>query len=226
MIIYSKEQKLEDALMSFNPKNGGLDSQFMELAKYFLYGGYIHIQSEINGKKIERLLYIREVEFYFYDETEKNKCSSKVYHRNGKYTNIPQNERLPIGKYTHYFIPGTIYPHASGIDITFENKDEKYRASALIRAFSIIEDGREELIYLKNNKSVSVDPRSTYVYEYLFEGFSIFSNTHYSIEWVDNWNMAPDTLIKKERINFDDKDNEAPKKWRFIWTKYRSEENP
>lgn len=50
-----------------------------------------------------------------------------VYHRNNKYVegDVP------------YFNPLSLHAHTSGFDITFENEKEKYRASALIRAYEV-----------------------------------------------------------------------------------------
>ena len=209
MVQYTTNKTLKESLDSFDP-HVSLDKQFEELAKYFLYGGYIHVKSD----NIDRRIFIKEVEFYFYDETGKIESNSKVYHRNGKYSNIPDNEVLPIGRNTHYFKPGSLYLHASGVDITFENKEKQYRASALIRAFSIEEEGRMQPIYIKQKQNVIVDPRSTYIYEYMFEGLSIFGDTKYSITWKDDWTEAPKDITKKERINIGD-----DKQWRFIWSK-------
>ena len=142
MVQYIESKTLKESLESFDPQTS-LNEQFEELAKYFLYGGYIHVKSE----KIDRRIFIKEVEFYFYDETGKIESNNKVYHRNGKYSNIPDNDVLPIGRNTHYFKPGSLYLHASGVDITFENKKNKFRASALIRAFSVEEKGHLQPIY-------------------------------------------------------------------------------
>jgi hypothetical protein len=208
MVQYIESKTLKESFESFDPQTS-LNEQFEELAKYFLYGGYIHVKSE----NIDRRIFIKEVEFYFYDETGKIESNNKVYHRNGKYSNIPDNDVLPIGRNTHYFKPGSLYLHASGVDITFENKKNKFRASALIRAFSVEEKGHLQPIYIKRNQNVIVDPRSTYIYEYMFEGLSIFGGNKYSINWIDEWKEAPKQITKKERINIGDE-----KKWRFIWT--------
>ena len=69
-------------------------------------------------------------------------------------------------------------------------------------------------IYIKQKQNVIVDPRSTYIYEYMFEGLSIFGDNKYSITWKDDWTEAPKDITKKERINIGD-----DKQWRFIWSK-------
>ena len=209
MIDYNFKESLKKALKSFDPQSDNLDSQFAELAKWFLYGGYIHVKNN----RVDRKVYIREVEFYFYDEKEIIPSNKIVYHRNDNYANIPDNDNLPIGKSTRYFDTGTLYLHASGVDITFENETKRYRASALIRAFAVEEKGTIQTIY-KNQK---IDPRSTFVYEYLFEGLSVFDDSGYSIKWVDDWQTAPSTLQGHERIGVVDKEsgNKDNKRWRF-----------
>lgn len=209
MIDYNSKESLKNVLKTFNPEGKSLDLQFAELAKWFLYGGYIHVKSN----QVDRKVYIQEVEFYFYDEKGVIPSNKIVYHRNGNYANIPPNENLPIGKSTHYFDTGMLYLHASGVDITFENEMKCYRASALIRAFSVEEKGAVQAVY----KNQYIDPRSTFVYEYLFEGLSIFDDSGYSIKWEDDWQPAPSVLTGIERIRVVDKEtgNKDEKKWRF-----------
>lgn len=222
MVQYIKGQTLKEALELFEPRES-LDKQFQELAKYFLYGGYIHVNSD-GITKIDRKIYIREVEFYFYDEThkltdKKDESAIKVYHRNNSkyYSKVPCNPKLPIGKETHYFKKGSLYLHSSGVDITFENYNNMYRASALIRAFSVEEkvgDKYELLpLYIKDGQDNNIDTRSTYIYEYLFEGLSLFDDTNYSIRWVPieiDANIIPN-LEGKKRVNY------PGKMWRFVW---------
>ena len=212
---FQKNAPLIEALQAFMPvaDENGMEQQFAELAKFFLYGGYIHVKSS----RVNRKIYIREVEFYFYDETHEIPSNKIVYHRNGNYKNVPDNAELPIGRQTHYFELGELYLHASGVDITFENEEKQYRASALIRAFSIEENGHLQTVYIDKGKDSDVDPRSTYIYEYLFEGLSIFSPSDFSIKWVDDWTPAPPLLQGLDRIRVTDKETglKDEKKWRF-----------
>ena len=73
-----------------------------------------------------------------------------------------------------YLKVGTIYPHWSGVDITFEDEKSLYRASALIRSYRIVK--------LKTEKESDL---STYVYDYLFDGLSV-DKTETTINWVDD----------------------------------------
>lgn len=220
MVQYNKKQTLKEALELFEPQEPLYD-QFQILANYFLYGGYIRVKSD----EIDRKIYIREIEFYFYDEThtltnKDDESAIKVYHRNDSkyYSKVPNNSNLPIGRNTHYFKTGSLYLHSSGVDITFEDDKSKYRASALIRAFSVEEKvgNKYEMLplYKKNGKDDYIDTRSTYIYEYLFEGLSIFGDANYSIKWEDNeFNLEEIPKLEGvERVNYP-----GVNKWRFIW---------
>lgn len=128
-----------------------LKKKFEEIAKAAIYGGFFRVNDEFD-------IYIIDVEFYFHSE---NKDISTVhdwamYHRNDK-DNI-----------VDYFPIGSLYPHNSGVDVTFE-KEGKYRASFLIRQYEI--DGR-----------VYVQP--SYLREDLFGYAScICGNGHPRIKW-------------------------------------------
>jgi hypothetical protein len=79
----------------------------------------------------------------------------------------------------------------SGIDITFEKKD-KYRASALIRAFRVY--NKIEKVWLDE------DDRSTYVYEYLFDGLSVDKSLT-QLNWMENKQPMPEHLPSDSRKN-------------------------
>lgn len=144
---------------------------FEKLAPTFLYGGYIKVRDDYR-------VYIKTVEFYFHSEKENGIHDPIVYHRNGR--NL---EKAP------YFPLMFLHAHTSGFDITFENKFEEYRASALIRAYEVISnDG----LYLKWDSSKRMfekctdyryNTQSTYLYT-LLNGFSLGNSN--DIEWVDS----------------------------------------
>lgn len=136
-----------------------LEKSFEELAKYLLYGGHFHCSDRYD-------LYITSVEFYYHEEIGDNNkriVDPIMYHRNVKGKNA-----VP------YLKVGTIYPHWSGVDITFEDEKSLYRASALIRSYRIVK--------LKPEKESDL---STYVYDYLFDGLSV-DKTETTINWVDD----------------------------------------
>lgn len=147
-------QEKYDITLIKKQREGLLNELFMDLAKYLIYGGYFEC-SERNR------LYITSVEFYFHEEEscfENRIVDPIMYHRN-KTWKTKRDKYEPA-----YFKVGTIYPHQSGIDITFE-KPKEYRASALIRSFNINNQ-------MKDGKLIE-DDRSTLVYDYLFDGYSV-----------------------------------------------------
>lgn len=165
-------KSLKDKLLEFANKDHSSEPQlskaFAELAPYFLYGGYIHV---LNRYRI----YIQRVEFYFHSEQPNGIKDDIVYHRD----NYHIKAKLP------YFTPITFHAHASGYDIAFENSDEEYRASVLIRAYEVYDEDRKEYLYVKDGKFVYINEpytntQSTYLYDIL-NGFGDAG----TIKWID-----------------------------------------
>ena len=143
MTQHIKTNSLIESLRLFQAKVNGqttleeLTAEFEKLAPLFLYGGYINVRNDYH-------IHIRTVEFYFHSEIDSARSVKDpiVYHRNNKYIdgNVP------------YFPLMSLHAHASGFDITFENEKEKYRASALIRAYEVWDIKQEQ--YLFYDKSI------------------------------------------------------------------------
>lgn len=104
-----------------------LCEKFEEIAKAAIYGGYFRVNDEYD-------IFIVEVEFYFHSEDEKKSIIHDwaMYHRNNK------------GRTVEYFPVGSLHPHNSGVDVTFE-KEGEYRASFLIRKYEIVEKGKSKV---------------------------------------------------------------------------------
>ena len=96
-----------------------LQTKFEEIAKAAIYGGYFLVNNEFN-------IHVVDVEFYFHSENDgvSSVHDWAMYHRNHR------------GKNVDYFPVGSLHPHNSGVDVTFE-KEGKYRASFLIRQYEI-----------------------------------------------------------------------------------------
>lgn len=152
-----------------------LQKIFKNLASSFLYGGYINVRDEYK-------IYIRTVEFYFHSENSDGIHDPIVYHRNGKGLNK-----------VAYFPLMTLHAHDSGFDITFESEVGQYRASALIRAYEVINKEGKYLKWVVNKTDskkskfkifddYQYNTQSTYLY-ILLNGFTL-GNTN-SIEWID-----------------------------------------
>ncbi len=173
-----------------------LTNEFTDLAPYFLYGGYIKVREDYK-------VYIQTVEFYFHSEEEQGVHDPIVYHRNGRYLDI-----------TPYFPPMTLNAHNSGLDITFESETGHYRASALIRAYKIMDSKGRYYLWNKDKKMFVYDDgtncntQSTYLYDFL-NGFSLGNNS--GIEWIDS-------PIKTKKIDRGTRCNvfQSESEWKYI----------
>ncbi len=160
-------QKLMALLNAFNEAEKSEEKMvdlFVPIAKQMLYGGCLEVYSK---GKVCRRIYPQTVEFYYHEETEGGLKDYIVYHRNKVSIVDGREEEID------YFPLGAINAHRSGIDITFE-KEGQYRASALIRAYKV-EFVNEKDAGLKKylNVKSTIDPRSTYLYDYLFTGLQM-----------------------------------------------------
>lgn len=158
-----------------------LEKLFEKLAMYLLYRGYFQCSKRYD-------LYITSVEFYFHEESGEIK-DPIVYHRNRRKWN--KKRQMVLTETKPYFEIGTLNPHMSGIDITFEKSGE-YRASALIRAFRVHD--KEEKVWLDE------DDRSTYVYEYLFDGLYVDKSLT-QLDWIEIEDDVPEHLPSTTRKN-------------------------
>jgi len=170
-----------------DPKVGredALANAFRQLARKFLYGGYIRVRNEY-------AIFISKVEFYYHEEDtlEDGVRDSVVYHRDGRF----------VGRRVPYFPIMTLHSHWSGFDITFE-KPGTYRASALIRKYVVVDLKKKKFVELKTtgldkkenpflvgeielSDDPFVDDRSTYL-QYYLNGFSLAGQDS-GIRWQD-----------------------------------------
>jgi len=107
-----------------------LTDKFEDIAKAAIYGGHFRVNDDYN-------IYIHEIEFYFHSENESQSTIHDwaMYHR---------------GSDVDYFPIGSLHPHNSGIDVTFERKGS-YRASFLIRKYRIGNDIIKSPTYLRED---------------------------------------------------------------------------
>lgn len=110
---------LQKHIEEFYSSDKKLTERMKELAKVFLFGGYIKIREEY-------CIYLRTVEFYYHEEDGEEK-DPIMYHRN----NYHVDGEIP------YFKPLSFNSHDTGVDITFENEEKHIRASVLIRAYEV-----------------------------------------------------------------------------------------
>lgn len=98
-----------------------LTKRMEELAKVFLFKGYINVRNKYH-------IYLRTVEFYYHEEDGEVK-DPIMYHRD----NYHIEGKIP------YFKPLSFNSHDTGVDITFENEKKHIRASVLIRAYEVLD---------------------------------------------------------------------------------------
>ena len=175
---------------------------FAPIAKYVLLNGYFLV----NDKYI---IDLGSVELYYHEEdgnikdhimyhTDEHPSKSKIYKLHNGFP---------------YFKIGSINPHQSGIDITFENddnKEDKYRASFLIRSYRVLESEND-----LNNMDIPFDSCSTHIFDDVFyEGISYDSDNLTTIEWREfhkngsyNEKGCPRVNVSKYRLNNKNKNN-------------------
>ena len=208
MTNYIATNSLSESLKLFQEKVNGqttleeLTPEFKELAPVFLYGGYINVRDKYH-------IFIRTIEFYYHSETDSENSVKDpiVYHRNNRYI----DGRAP------YFPLMSLHAHASGFDITFENEEEQYRASALIRAYEVWDvEQKQYLRYDKNTQKFRLhengepvwNDQSTYLYDFL-NGFGTDG-----IKWEDSKHSQTidlKTAKRKGVYKSFDKENYMPK---------------
>lgn len=131
--------------------------------KKLLYGGYFLIDGKTR-------ICLDDIEFYYHEEGEGGLKDPIMYH-----TNDHEGKEIP------YFEIGRLNLHISGVDVTFENKKKKYRASFLIRGFHVEDDEKPYdpcSIQIEN-----YDSCSTHIYDkMLYMGVPLGKTIE--IEWV------------------------------------------
>lgn len=161
-------EKLPTLLKEFDGRHlseDELTDKFKEIAKAAIYGGHFCVNDDYN-------IYIHEIEFYFHSENEIESIIHDwaMYHR---------------GSNLEYFPIGSLHPHNSGIDVTFE-REGSYRASFLIRKYRI-------------GKEIFKNP--TYLREDLigYTGCILGDGPH--ISWIDDEYDKTLVLLSDSRIN-------------------------
>lgn len=129
-------------------------------ARQILFGGYFEIGDDTT-------MYVTDIELYYHEE-KGNIKDYVMYHILERYKKT--NDPLP------YFDLGTLNLHQSGIDITFENPEQEYRASFLIRGYKICRNGKKDIVE---------DEHPTHIYDDLFPyGFPV--SKALNIVWHSN----------------------------------------
>ena len=157
-------KKLSALLQEFDGRGlseNQLTEEFEEIAKAAIFGGHFCVNDDYN-------IYIHEVEFYFHSEniSESTIHDWAMYHR---------------GNDVEYFPIGSLHPHNSGFDVTFE-REASYRASFLIRKYQIGNDIIKSPTYLREDMIgytgciLGDGPRISWIDEKEIDSTSILSN--------------------------------------------------
>ncbi len=184
---------------------------FKDCAKQILCEGYFLINNDY-------IVDLGSIELYYHEEDGTIK-DPKMYHTNDKIPEVFKKrlkenpiDQLPIfykelkenGGYP-YFEKGSFNLHQSGIDVTFENNDnknDKYRASFLIRSYRMFKKDDP------NKDIILYDSCSSHLYDDLYySGLLSFLDTS-TIKWVE-CNKGGD-IEQKKRINI-----EGERLWQF-----------
>ena len=180
---------LEEVLTRFNAREADAESilgEFRKIAETVFFGGYFLVNGETR-------IYPVDIEFYMYGEKKKEEPwmqDKKMIHRK------TGNEVV-----SYFPNTGSFFPHTFGIDVTFENLVQEYRASFLIRS------------YRKNDEAVETHP--TYLWDDLF-GEAAFSGSGLSVIWVDDESGEPKEVCNCTRLNLNEKKGKPDTKpWRY-----------
>ena len=107
-----------------------------------ILAGHFKVTNNEGGRPVVRTIQPTAIELYYHEEGEDRFKDPIMYHTNDRKVWTKESyfkdrgiDGLP------YFPVGSLNPHTSGIDITFENAKERYRASFLIREYKVTYDG-------------------------------------------------------------------------------------
>lgn len=180
-----------------------------------ILSGHFRVTYTSGGIEQVRKIYPTAIELYYHEEGEGRFKDPIMYHTDDrkiadhrkkvrkqeylKDRNIPE---LP------YFPMGNLNPHTSGIDITFENPEEKYRASFLIRQYRV-----------EYESGISLDVvNSTDIYEdLLVNGISVGDAD--GMEWIDGKIDCEVQRRWRRNVPAYDVNDSLPENWRKVEAK-------
>ena len=179
---------LSQAFLSFDPRNLNdetIEAKFAHIADVAMNKGYFLINGKVK-------IYPVDIEFYLYGERDDDSEWMKDFNMYHKGKNVP-----------YFPAEGSVFPHRTGVDITFENEAEQYRASFLIRKY-------------KTSEHDEIENHPTYLWEEMF-GESSFGGNGFNIIWVDEPSCQSRKIESDTRINLNGKDGKKDtKEWRFF----------
>ena len=155
-----------------------------------ILAGHFLVTNTEDEKPVVRIIQPTAIELYYHEEGEGRFKDPIMYHTNDRkvwskenYFNDRGIEGLP------YYPIGSLNPHTSGIDVTFENAKEHYRASFLIREYYVTYEVGKEPIRVVN---------STEIYDDMLLNGITLDNADW-VEWCDGTEDVE--VIRKWRRN-------------------------
>ena len=147
---------------------------FEPCAKEILLNGYFLVKNRY-------IIELGSIELYYHEENGPIKDYIMYHRENRIYSKIKEYNKGELP----YYDFGSFNLHQSGVDITFEKDQKKYRASFLIRAFRVLQKGDNV-----SNDYLIFDSRSTFIFD------------EPAIKWVSRNNNTDNIeLLKKPRRN-------------------------
>ncbi len=141
-----------------------------------ILAGHFRVTNTEGDKPIDRLIQPTAIELYYHEEGEGRFKDPIMYHTNDRkvwskesYFKDRGIEGLP------YYPIGSLNPHTSGIDVSFENAKERYRASFLIREYEVTYEGGDHPVKVVN---------STEIYDDMLLNGITLDNADW-VEWCD-----------------------------------------
>jgi len=194
----------EDHFPNNDTSNSLIASCFQPIADEILFHGHFLVKCIIDGKVCEYGIRVDALELYYSEEVYGGYVDKIMYHITDR---VPYYLRESgLEKYPYYEF-GSFNLHQSGVDVTFENPDKKYRASFLIRKISIV--GADGVIIRNSEKT---DEYSTHIFDYLFPN-GYLCKTDSSIHWITEEGIAQHAVLDF-RQNLPD-DISRNKMWQF-----------
>ena len=161
--------------------------------------------------KNEYIIDLGAIELYYQEEEWKIK-ESIMYHTN-EHPSKSKIFNLNKSEYP-YFKFGSFNLHQSGVDVTFENPDEKYRASFLIRSYRVVK--KKDIAEIKHNR-IPFDDHSTHIFDDMFYNGILLSDNKVTIVWKEyekefkkggtvkpGWRKNVAMYLDSERVSIED----------------------
>lgn len=198
-------EKLIEKLKEFNENrnkfkssewnNNAVAECFSDIAEYVLLNGYFLVNKTY-------IIDIGAIELYYHEENGEIK-DHIMYHTN---EHPSKSEVFKLNDGYPYFKIGSFNLHQSGVDVTFEDESEEYRASFLIRSYRVFNKNEKDKV---NDLSIPFDKCSTHIFDDMFyKGISFDNENKTTIEWVElkslkkgNIKPLPRTNVALYRLN-------------------------